>query len=143
MQTPITLRLILHSQSKEYIMLMTLEICWEIFTNPNDLYIYVNHKDNLYGFVIGRGAQGHYKALVTFDPVLGSQQSAVELIHTYLSNALLQSKNAQVANQVFPGVDSLTANFPLLDQELIEKIQKDLKNSGEVNSHTFFITSPH
>jgi len=124
-------------------MSMTLEICLEIFTNPNDLYIYINHKDNLYGFVIGRGAQGHYKALVTFDPVLGSQQSAVELVHIYLSNALQQSKNAQAANQVFPGGDSLKANFPLFDRELIEKIQRDLKNSGEVNTHTFFITSPH
>jgi hypothetical protein len=124
-------------------MSITVEICWEIFSNPNDLYIYINHKDNLYGFVIGRGVQGHYKALVTFDPVLGSQQSAVELINTYLLNALQQSKKVQVANQVLPGVDSLTASFPLLDQELIEKIQKDLKNNGEVNTHTFFITSPH
>jgi hypothetical protein len=124
-------------------MSITVEICWEIFSNPNDLYIYINHKDNLDGFVIGRGVQGHYKALVTFDPVLGSQQSAVELINTYLLNALQQSKKVQVANQVLPGVDSLTASFPLLDQELIEKIQKDLKNNGEVNTHTFFITSPH
>ena len=143
MYRPITLRLILHSQSKEYVMSITVEICWEIFSNPNDLYIYINHKDNLDGFVIGRGVQGHYKALVTFDPVLGSQQSAVELINTYLLNALQQSKKVQVANQVLPGVDSLTASFPLLDQELIEKIQKDLKNNGEVNTHTFFITSPH
>ena len=124
-------------------MLMTAEICWEIFTNPNDLYIYITHKQDVYGFVIGRGAQGNYKVLVTFTPALSSQKSTAELVQTYLSHALAQGKQIQEHNYTMPGVDSLVANIPFLDEEIINKIFRDLKNSGEVNTHTFFITSPH
>jgi hypothetical protein len=124
-------------------MAILVETCWELCTNPSDLYIYITHKDNLYGFVIGRAAQGHYKVLITFEAVLGSQQSAVELVNTYLTSAATQSKQIKENTEAMPGVDAGEANLVFLDQELINKIVQDLNNSGEVNTHKFFITSPH
>lgn len=122
-------------------MSLTLITALEIFSNPQDLYIFIGQKDgsDKFAFAISRGPGHNFKPMLSTTPFFETEEVAIDEIKKILEQV------REAATKELEDEKSMASQFlkpegmeidqsKMLNQELIDRIVEELKKSKSVNT---------
>jgi len=122
-------------------------VALEVFTNPNDIIIYISEKDGRYLYVISRGLGGNYKVLLSSEWDFGTSAGVIQVVEGILkrfcqiATEVLADQDNPLYRTFNPENKSVT-EMDVFSNYLIEKIILALKNFSEVNTNKILTPTP-